>query len=283
MKPSIWLCGTHRLEIGARALVMGIVNVTPDSFSDGGRFLSRDAALAHARQLIAEGADILDIGGESSRPGSDPVPVEEELNRVLPVVEALSRESDLPISVDTTKSEVARQCLQAGAAIINDITGLQGDPEMPGVIRETGAGVIVMHMQGEPKTMQRSPVYADVVAEVGEFFAERIDTLTRLGIAREQLTLDPGIGFGKTSEHNLQLLARLAEFQRFERPVCLGVSRKRFIGEILGREVTERQIGSVAVACDAIAHGAAQILRVHDVAPTRDAALIGEALAQRRG
>ncbi len=267
------------LEIGSRALIMGIVNVTPDSFSDGGQHCTTDAAVAHALQLVRDGADLLDIGGESSRPGAEPVSLDEELRRVIPVVEQLAKATPVPISVDTVKPEVARQALASGACIINDITALQ-DREMAAVVREFGAGVILMHMQGTPQTMQTNPNYRDVAADVGAFLERRMQSLVQQGIAVETIALDPGIGFGKTHEHTLEQIRRLQEFQRFGRPVCLGVSRKGFIGIITGRPRNGRTVGSVAVACHALAHGAAQIIRVHDVAEHRDAVRVFAALAQ---
>jgi dihydropteroate synthase len=252
-------------------LVLGIVNVTPDSFSDGGEHPTTDLAVAHALELVRQGADLLDVGGESTRPGAAVVPADEELRRVLPVVEALSGLTDVPISVDTSKAAVARACLAAGAHLVNDVTGLAGEADMVGVVREFGAGAIVMHMQGTPQTMQLDPRYEDVTAEVGRFFEQRLQDLAAAGIAGECVVLDPGIGFGKTFAHTLQLLDQLPAFQRFGRPVCLGVSRKGFLGKITGRPLGERAVASVAVACDAITRGAAQVLRVHDVAATRDA------------
>jgi dihydropteroate synthase len=225
MNPLLWHCRSRRFEIGERPLILGIVNVTPDSFSDGGRFFDTSTAIKHGLRLAAEGADLLDVGGESTRPGSEPVPTEEELRRVLPVVRELAKRTTVPISVDTSKAEVARQCLDAGAAVINDITGLRGDPEMSAVVAAAGAGVIVMHMQGTPATMQLAPRYDDVMREVGDFFAERLRTLAEAGIAPECVALDPGIGFGKTRDHNLTLLANLDEFRQHHRPICLGVSR----------------------------------------------------------
>jgi dihydropteroate synthase len=257
---------------------MGIVNITPDSFSDGGKYDTTSSAVAHALKLIDEGADIIDIGGESSRPGAAPVPLDEELRRVIPVVEQVVRATSIPISVDTIKPAVARESLQAGAHIINDITALQ-NAEMIAVVREFGAGIVLMHMQGTPPTMQQQPTYADVIGEIGDFFERRIRDLVVQGIALETIALDPGIGFGKTQEHTLEQLRRLGEYQRFGRPVCLGVSRKGFIGVITGQPRHERAIGSVAVACYLMAQGAAQILRVHDVTPHRDAVCIFEALA----
>jgi dihydropteroate synthase len=273
-----WQLRDRVLDIGPRPLVMGIVNVTPDSFSDGGLHFSSSAAVTHALELIRQGADILDIGGESSRPGAAPVPLDEELRRVLPVIEALAKQTTTPLSVDTCKAEVARSSLTAGAHVINDITALRGDPDMAGVVKQFGAGVILMHMQGTPQTMQRAPHYDDVVAEVGRFLEERLQDAVDFGIARERVALDPGIGFGKTSAHNLELLARLDKFQRLGRPVCLGVSRKGFLGKRLGRPVERRLAGSLAAVCYALGRHAVQIVRVHDVAETRDAVTVYEAI-----
>ena len=253
-----------------RPLVMGIVNVTPDSFSDGGRFFDPEVAVEHALRLVAEGADILDIGGESTRPGADAVPIDEELRRVLPVIERLAKLTDRPISLDTSKAEVACAGLAAGATILNDVAGLR-DPAMVEVAARSGAGVVVMHMRGDPRTMQSNPIYADVVGEVADFFAKRIQTLTDAGIARSAIVLDPGIGFGKTLEHTRLQLRELQPLQAFGLPVCLGVSRKGFLGQVTGKPRPERLAGSLAVACFALAQGAAQILRVHDVAAHADA------------
>ena len=280
MGPQLWRCRDRILEIANRPLIMGIVNVTPDSFSDGGRHNDPSAAVAHALKLVDEGADLLDVGGESSRPGAESVSLEEELRRVMPVIEQLAKRTVVPISVDTIKPEVARQAIAAGAHIVNDITAFQ-DPEMVAVVRTFAAGAIFMHMQGTPKTMQQNPTYTDVVADVDAFFEQRLKALVEQGIAIETIALDPGIGFGKTHEHTLEQLRNLEKYQRFGRPVCLGVSRKGFIGVITGRPRHERAVGSVAVACHAMAHGAAQIIRVHDVAAHRDAVRIFEALAAR--
>jgi dihydropteroate synthase len=277
----IWRLGNRELNLGSRCLVMGIVNVTPDSFSDGGRFLDRDAALQHALELIRQGADILDIGGESTRPGSTPITLQEELERVVPVVEALAKSTDALLSIDTSKSDVARVCLEAGAHLINDVTGLTGDPRMADVARDTGAGVIVMHMQGTPATMQLAPHYDDVVQDLFQYFSERLESLTAHGIARECVAIDPGIGFGKTREHNITLLARLGKFTELGRPLCLGVSRKGFLGKLLDRPVEERLAGSLAAAAYGLAQGAVQILRVHDVAATRDLVRVWEVLSTR--
>ena len=279
-----WRVRSRLLDLTSRALVMGIVNATPDSFSDGGCWATPDAAVTHALCLIEEGADLIDVGGESTRPGSQPVSVEEELRRVLPVVETLARSDRLGhtlISVDTSKAEVAARCLAAGAHVINDVTALRGDPGMAAAVRDADAGLILMHMQGTPATMQLAPHYGDVMEEVAAFLQERLQAAVNLGIAAPCVVLDPGIGFGKTTEHNLTLLARLEEFGKLGRPLCLGVSRKGFLGRRLGRDPAERLAASLAVACHALGRRAAQVLRVHDVAATRDAVLVFAELAGR--
>ncbi len=215
--------------------VMGIVNLTPDSFSDGGRLAGRDEAVRHARRLVDEGADLLDLGGESSRPGSEPVSLDEELRRVIPVVEALASELGVPISIDTTKAEVARRALDAGAAIINDISAMGADPDMGRVVAATGAGVVLMHMQGVPKTMQDDPRYDDVVGEVYDFLARRVEWAESIGISRDRIAIDPGIGFGKTIDHNLEILRNLRRFDTLGCAVLIGTSRKGFLGTITGR------------------------------------------------
>jgi dihydropteroate synthase len=277
-----WQIRDRVLTIGRRPLVMGIVNVTSDSFSDGGRYASTEAAVAHALELVRQGADILDIGGESTRPGSLPVSLEEELQRVVPVVEGLTAQTPVPISVDTSKAEVARAALNAGAHVINDVTAMTGDRDMPAVVRDKGAGVILMHMQGTPATMQINPTYDDVLADVARYLEERLQAAVALGIAAARVVLDPGIGFGKTREHNLRLLANLAELQRLGRPVCLGVSRKGILGSLLDRPLDQRLPGSLAVVCYAMSQKAAQIVRVHDVAETRDVVRTWEALEAER-
>jgi dihydropteroate synthase len=277
-----WHLRDRVLHLGRRPLILGIVNVTPDSFSDGGRHASVEAAVAHALRLAEQGADLLDIGGESTRPGAEPVPLEEELRRVLPVVQWLAPRTSVPLSIDTYKAEVARQCLEAGAHVINDVTALTGDPAMPGVARDRGAGVILMHMQGTPATMQLDPRYDDVVADVLGHLESRLQVLANFGIGRERCALDPGIGFGKTREHNLQLLARLQAFQRPGRPVCLGVSRKGFLGKLLDRPLEQRLAGSLAAVCYAMAQDAVQVVRVHDVAETRDAVRVFEVLRENQ-
>ncbi len=267
-----WRIGQELWEFGGLPKLMGIVNVTPDSFSDGGQFSSVSAASEHALRLVDEGADILDIGGESTRPGAAPVSLEEELRRVVAVVRELARQTRVPISIDTSKAEVARQCLDAGAAIVNDISGLTLDADMPRVCRESSCGVIVMHMQGTPQTMQLDPQYDDVVADVSRYFSERLNELEAAGIARERIALDPGIGFGKTAEHNLDLLSHIAKFHQLGRPVLIGHSRKRFLKKVLGREVEERNAATIGVSLALAAQGT-DILRVHDVRATRDALL----------
>src|SRR5262245_3320543 len=275
----IWRLPDRVLEIGLRPLVMGIVNVTPDSFSDGGQWPTADAAVAHGMKLAADGADLLDVGGESTRPGALPVPLDEELSRVLPVVERLARQKNLPIAVDTSKAEVARLCLGAGARIINDVTAL-ADADMAKIAAKTGAGLILMHRQGTPATMQIDPRYDDVVSDITRFFEERMALAESAGVDRDRIALDPGIGFGKTREHNLEILARLGEFQKLGRPVCLGVSRKGFLGKLLDRPLERRLPGSLAALCYAHAKNAVQIVRVHDVWETRDALTVGAAIAE---
>jgi dihydropteroate synthase len=279
----LWRLPDRDLWLPDRPLVMGIVNVTPDSFADGGRFAQPAAALEHALALAAEGADLLDIGGESTRPGATPVPLEEERARVCPVIAALARQTRLPLSVDTYKAAVAQECLDLGAHIINDVTALRGDAHMPAIAARARAGVILVHMQGTPQTMQQAPHYDDVVGEITAFFAERLEALQKADLEPERLVLDPGVGFGKTLEHNLELLARLEAFQELGRPLCLGASRKAFLGKLLGdRPVGERLAASLAVAAYAASTGAVQILRVHDVRATRDLLDILAALAQAR-
>jgi dihydropteroate synthase len=249
---------------------MGVLNVTPDSFSDGGAFLEPDAAVAHGRQLAAEGADMIDVGGESTRPGAEPVPAGEELRRILPVVERLAEEAEAPISIDTRKAEVARAGLAAGATFVNDVSALRGDPDMAPVVGAAGADLCLMHMRGEPGTMQDDPRYDDVVAEVRSFLEERLAFAVAEGIPEGRIWLDPGIGFGKTLDHNLELLRRLGEIVAIGCPVIVGASRKRFIGALTGRPEGERLAGSLAAAVVACDRGAAMV-RVHDVAATREA------------
>jgi dihydropteroate synthase len=264
------------------ALVMGVVNVTPDSFSDGGKFFDTDAAIAHALKLVAQGAEILDIGGESTRPGAEPVSEAEELRRVIPVIEKLAGQIKIPISIDTIKPAVARAALQSGASIVNDVSAERDNDALWKIVSDFHAGYICTHAKGEPLTMRKNPVYTDVVREVGEFFQGQLETLlNRAGVIPEQVVLDMGIGFGKTPEHNLQLLASLRSFTKLRRPLLLGVSRKSFIGKLLGAEVNERLPASLACASLAIADGV-QIIRTHDVAETVQTVRMTEALLSRR-
>jgi dihydropteroate synthase len=252
---------------------MGIVNVTPDSFSDGGEFLSPDAAVAHGRELLSAGADIVDVGGESTRPGAAEVSAEEEMERVLPVVAALAADG-ATVSIDTSKAAVADAALAAGATIVNDVTAL-ADPAMAPLCAERGPGVILMHMKGTPRTMQDDPVYDEVVSDVREFLAERLRFAMDAGIAEDRIWVDPGIGFGKTVDHNLELIARLGELHDLGRPIVVGASRKTFIGKITGRDVGDRLGGSIASNVLAVAHGA-DVLRVHDVPETIEALRVAE-------
>lgn len=249
---------------------MGIVNTTPDSFSDGGQFLDPSEAVDRALRLQAEGAGILDVGGESTRPGATPVPENEEVRRVLPVIEQIVARSHLPVSVDTTKAEVARLALAAGAEIVNDISGLTFDPRMIEVCAEAQAGILCMHIQGTPATMQQAPTYTHVVTEVAAFLQNRLDELRQAGIPPERVALDPGIGFGKTATHNLELLQSISTLRELGRPLCIGHSRKRFLQKLLAREVDERLFGTVGVSVAAALQGA-ELIRVHDVAASRDA------------
>lgn len=268
----VWLVGSQRWVMSGQTKLMGIVNLTPDSFSDGGQFDSVSAAVEYALKLAEEGADILDIGGESTRPGATPVALDDELSRVVPVVRELVRQTRTPVSIDTSKAEVARQCLEAGAAIVNDISGLAFDADMPRICRESACGVIVMHIQGTPQTMQVAPHYDDVIVDLCQHFTRRLSELEAAGIARERIVVDPGIGFGKTAEHNLQLLSHIENFHALGRPVLIGHSRKRFLKKVLGRDIEERDAGTLGVSLALAAQGT-DVLRVHDVRATRDALL----------
>lgn len=258
--------------------IMGVINITPDSFSDGGRFLASSDAVEHARRLIDEGADILDIGGESTRPGAEQVDVDEELNRTIPVIEAIRQFSDIPISIDTSKPEVMLKAAMVGASMINDVWALR----QPGALQaaaETGLPVCLMHMLGEPGTMQQDPQYEDVVAEVKKFFRDRIFSCMQAGIPEKNLLLDPGFGFGKTLQHNLLLLKNLAQLKALGYPLLVGMSRKSMLGQILDKPLAQRLYGSLSAAVIAAMSGA-NIIRVHDVTETRDALAIVKALNQ---
>jgi dihydropteroate synthase len=259
-----------------RGALVGVLNVTPDSFSDGGEYAGIEAALAHGRRLAAEGAAIVDVGGESTRPGAEPVPEEAELARILPVIEALAADG-IAVSVDTSKAAVAQAALAAGAVLVNDVTALRGDPDMASVVAGAGADLCLMHMLGEPRTMQDSPTYDDVVSEVESFLAERAEVAVAAGIARERIALDPGIGFGKTLAHNLALLRALPRLAHLG-PLLLGVSRKRFLGTLSGREIAADRVAVSVAAALYCYRGGAHLLRVHDVRATADALAVEQAL-----
>jgi dihydropteroate synthase len=258
--------GGRSLECGPPTLVMGVLNVTPDSFSDGGRFLDHEAAVEHGLRMAEEGADILDVGGESTRPGSDPVTLDDEITRVVPVVKRLVAEVDLPISIDTRKADVAAAALEAGASIVNDVSGAR-DPGMLGVVAAGEAGLVLMHMLGEPKTMQTEPRYEDVVAEVRAYLGKRVAAAQAAGIGRERVAIDPGLGFGKTYEHNLTLMREIDSFLDLGVPVVVGPSRKSFIGAALGDVPVERRLEGTAGAVSWLAGRGAHVIRVHDVGP----------------
>ncbi len=284
----VWHCRERTLTLGGCPRLMGILNVTPDSFSDGGRFQQIDAAVRHGLDMARDGAAIIDVGGESTRPGSSAVAVEEELARVVPVVEALARafadwagEPPL-ISIDTRKAVVADCALAAGAAIVNDVTALAGDPAMPEVVRRHGAGAVLMHMRGDPATMQQSPAYGDAATEIAQYLRDRVAALEHAGLAPAALAVDPGIGFGKTLDHNLQLVARLDRLAALGRPVVIGLSRKGFLGKLTDRDVGDRLAGSLAGLAVAV-WGGAHVLRVHDVRESRDAVRVVTALREAAG
>jgi len=281
--PDAAVLGGRTFRWGERTFLMGVVNVTPDSFSDGGLHLERDAAVRHALALAGAGADLIDVGGESTRPGAAEVPLQVELDRVLPVIEAVRATSDVPVSVDTRKAAVAREALRLGAVLVNDVSGLGHDPALATVVAESGAALALMHIQGTPETMQADPRYEDVVAEVIEFLSARVDRAVAAGVARERIWLDPGIGFGKTTGHNLFLLRHLAELRVLGAPILVGTSRKRFIGALSGERPPEQRLpGSLAsIAAVAVLHGA-DVVRVHDVGEARDALAVADALARAR-
>jgi dihydropteroate synthase len=267
------------IEFTDRPLIMGVVNVTPDSFFDGGRYRDADAAVAHAIRLVEEGADLLDVGAESTRPGADVVNEAEECRRAIPVVTAVAKAVTVPISIDTSKAAVARAALDAGAVLVNDVTALRGDPAMVDVVARTGAGIVLMHMQGTPHTMQQAPRYDDVVEDISSFFEERIRFAMAHGIVRRQIILDPGIGFGKLLIHNLTLLAQLHRFIQFECPLLVGVSQKAFLGQLVNRPVQERQWATAAAVAMAVDRGAG-ILRVHDVKAMKDVVQVAAAISR---
>ena len=273
-------CGGRKLDL-SRTAIMGILNVTPDSFSDGGIFLARDAAVTHALVMVEEGADLIDVGGESTRPGAQAVSVQEELDRVIPVIEAIASAVPVPISIDTSKPEVMRAAVAAGAGLINDVRALRATDAL-NTAAALGVPVCLMHMQGEPRSMQHHPVYTDVVVEVRDFLQERIEACIAAGIPRQRMLVDPGFGFGKTVEHNLDLLRRLGELRALGMPILAGLSRKSMIGALFGLPVEQRLHASVALALIAVQNGAT-MLRVHDVRATREAIRMFEAVYPRTG
>lgn len=278
-KPLAWRCRGRTFDLSDGPIVMGILNVTPDSFSDGGRFSDPHGAIERGLEMAEQGADIVDVGGESTRPGAEPVPEEEELRRVLPVVEALSKRLKAPVSIDTCKSGVARAALGAGASIVNDISGLAYDPELARAASEAEAGLVLMHIQGSPRDMQVNPYYNDVVTDVAGSLANSMKLAVDSGVDRERIALDPGIGFGKNLEHNLKLLNNLSTLGALGRPVVVGASRKSFIGKLgAGDRPEHRLAGSLAAALTAV-RGGARVLRVHDVAETRQALAVAGAIA----
>jgi len=274
---AVWAIRARVLPLADRVHIMGILNVTPDSFSDGGRYLNPDDAIARALGMVEQGADVLDLGAESSRPGAVPIDEEEERRRLLPIVEAVCRRVSIPVSIDTRKASIAERALDAGAAIINDISALRFDARMGAVVAKSGAGVILMHMQGTPQTMQHAAQYADVVAEVRRFLKARVEAAREMGIGPERILLDPGIGFGKNCRHNLALLNQLETVSTLGRPLVVGVSRKAFLGKVLDRPVDKRLMGTAGAVAVAIMKGV-RMVRVHDVEPIRDVVRIIEAI-----
>lgn len=272
-------CCQQKLELGRRTLVMGILNVTPDSFSDGGLFFDAGIAVERAERMVAEGADIIDVGGESSRPGANSVPTEIEIDRVLPVIEELAKTLKTPVSIDTYKSSVARRALDVGASIVNDISALQGDPDMASVVAEAGVPVVLMHMKGTPKDMQLHPRYDSLIPEIISFLKTRVQAAVDAGISSDQIIIDPGIGFGKTITHNLEIIRRLQEFKSLEKPILIGTSRKSFIGKILDLPADDRLEGTAATVAVAIANGA-DIIRVHDVKEMARVACMTDAIVR---
>src|SRR6478736_1449504 len=281
MRERIWKIGKRAFDVSRHGLIMGVLNVTPDSFSDGDEFLSTDKAIERGLQMAAEGAHIIDIGGESTHPGSEPVSVDEELLRVIPVIENLRRKLDVLISIDTSKADVARAAIEAGAFIVNDVTGGRGDEQMLPLVSETKSGFILMHMQGTPRTMQIQPRYTDVVAEISEFFRQQYARAIGLNIDPMAIAFDPGIGFGKTLEHNLELLAQLERLRTQDRPLVVGVSRKSFLGKLIGSpEISDRLVPGLALSALLRARGA-DVFRVHDVKENVYALRVSEAILQR--
>jgi len=283
MRERIWKIGERIFNVSRQGLIMGVLNVTPDSFFDGGNFFAPEKAIEHGVKMAAEGADIVDVGGESTRPGAEPVAVEEELHRVIPVIEKLREKIDVPISIDTSKAEVARAAIQAGASIVNDVTGGRGDGAMLPLIAETKSALIIMHMQGTPRTMQTQPQYSDVVSEIADFFRQQYTRAIGCNIDPMAIAFDPGIGFGKTLEHNLEVLAQLERLRAHDRPLVVGVSRKSFLAKLIdSREISERMAPAVALTSLLRTRGA-DVFRVHDVKENVSALRVTEAIFRRTG
>jgi dihydropteroate synthase len=281
MRGRLWKIGDRILDLSRQGLIMGVLNVTPDSFSDGGNFFDAETAVEHGLSMAAEGAHIIDVGGESTRPGAEAVTTEEELRRVIPVIEQLRRKSEVIISVDTSKAEVARAALQAGASIVNDVTGGRGDDEMMPLVAEAKSGLIIMHMQGTPQTMQIAPRYTNVISEISDFFRQQYARAIVYSIDPMAIAFDPGIGFGKTLEHNLELLAQLERLRACDRPIVIGVSRKSFLSKLINSaQVSDRLAPAVALTSLLRARGA-DVLRVHDVKENVNALRVTEAILQR--
>jgi len=281
MRERIWKIGKRAFDVSRHGLIMGVLNVTPDSFSDGGEFLAADKATRRGLQMATEGAHIIDVGGESTHPGSQPVTVAEELRRVIPVIENLRPKLDIPISIDTSKPEVARAAIEAGASIVNDVTGGQGDNEMLPLLAETRSALIIMHMQGTPRTMQVQPRYGNVVAEISEFFRQQFARAIGLNIDPMAIAFDPGIGFGKTLEHNLELLARLEQLRVHDRALVVGVSRKSFLGKLIGSPESSKRLAPGLALTSLLRARGADVFRVHDVKENVCALRVSEAILER--
>jgi len=283
MQGRLWKIGERVFNVSRQALIMGVLNITPDSFSDGGKFFTADKAIDQGLRMVAEGADIIDVGGESTRPGAEPVAAEEELRRVIPVIEKLRASINIPISIDTSKAEVARAAIQAGASIVNDVTGGRADEGLLPLIAETNSAFIIMHMQGTPRTMQNQPLYSDVVSEISDFFRQQYARAIGYNIDPMAIALDPGIGFGKTLEHNLDLLAQLEQLRAHDRPIVVGVSRKSFLGKLINSpEMSDRLAPALALTSLLRARGA-DVLRVHDVRENVSALRVTEAILRGAG
>jgi dihydropteroate synthase len=280
MRQSPWKIGNRMFDLSHRGMIMGILNVTPDSFTDGGEFFSTDKAVEHGLQMAAEGAQIIDVGGESTRPGAEPVSLKEELQRVIPVIERLRGKIDIMISIDTSKAKVAEAALEAGASLVNDVTGGRGDKEMMATVARREAGFVIMHMQGEPRTMQVAPQYVDVVSEVSDFFRQQYDRALKCGIAPMAMAFDPGIGFGKTLAHNLDLLRNLEGVRVDDRPIVVGVSRKSFLGKLTGSSNAGNRTAPTIALTSLLRARGANVFRVHDVKPNAEALRVVEAILE---